>query len=383
MPELKELHESIMSLHSEFKKTNDARKENDSLTEEKLEKLNTAMDEVQKKIDDKIKEIETKLNRPEVLVEQKKAEAAEAKQNFFNEYCRKGRTSPELKLMTVADDTTGGYLAPIETVNEMISNIQEWSPIRQIARVRQTSRKAIEIPRKTQNTTAAWGSEGGTESETQNMAFGMIEIPAHKLVARTDITDEDLQDPVYNLESELMMDWGEAFGIKESDAFVNGDGVNKPRGLLTETYTNSTTSATAATVTADELIDCFYKLKEAYARNATWIMRRATVGAIRKLKDGNDQYLWQPGLQAADPSLLLGRPIVECPDMPAVGSLAKAILLGDFRAGYMILDRMDMSVLRDPYTSAGTGTVRFFSRKRVGGRVLKTEAFSIYVCKTS
>ncbi|RLB94381.1 MAG: phage major capsid protein [Deltaproteobacteria bacterium] len=383
---LDSLHTELKKVHEEFKKVNDRKDSENALNKDQLEKMNKDMNDLSDSIDKKLKDIESKLNRPERQNGgQGVDEKAQKKAQFF-EYCRKtdkGFTPEQLKLMTVGDDTTGGYLAPKEFINDMIADIVLFSNIRSIARVRTTGRKAVEITKKTQNTAAAWGSEAGTEDETQNLNFGMLEVPIAKLAARSDITDEDLADPDYSIESELRMDWAEQFGVAEGAAFVNGDGVGKPKGFLQETLT-TVTSGTAATVTADELITTFYTLKDAYAKNATWVMQRLTEGAVRKLKNSTtDEYLWQPGLQANSPSLLLGRPILNCTDMPAIASLSKSIVLGDFRAGYGIWDRMSLSVLRDPYTSASTGTVRIFARKRVGGRVLKTEAFVLNQMKTS
>jgi len=189
-----------------------------------------------------------------------------------------------------------------------------------------------------------------------------------------DVPFEDLEDSDFNLEAELNMEFSEQFGVAEGVSFVSGDAVGEAEGLLTNTGIAYTPGGHASLLQADGLIDLFFALKDAYARNATWVMRRATIGAARKLKGSDNNYLWQPGLGSSLPATLLDRPYVEAVDMPAIAVDAFPVLFGDFRRGYMILDRIQMSVLRDPFTQASSGAIRFHARKRVGGQVVVAEA---------
>ncbi len=162
--------------------------------------------------------------------------------------------------------------------------------------------------------------------------------------------------------------------MAEGAAFVTGDAVGKPEGLLVNADVAETNSGDGGAITADGLIDLFHAVKTAYARNGTWLMNRQTLGEVRKLKDSQGQYLWQPGLQAGVPGAILGAPFVEAPDVPDIAANATPVVFGDFRRGYLIVDRVQMSVLRDPFTQATSGNVRFIARRRVGGQVVLAEA---------
>lgn len=338
-------------------------------TTEKLTKLN-----------DRLDEIETKLARPNFSLPGDVKEGAEAMKEVlarkaFGEYLRKGSVSPESrKALTLADDTQAGYLAPTEYVREIIKGIVEMSPVRGLARVRKTSNIAIQIPRRTGTFSAAWVAETGTKSERTGLTYGLEEIPTHEMYALVDISNPMLEDSSFNLEQELSMEFAEQFGKLEATAFILGTGVGQPEGVTVNGDVGSTNSGNASLLTADGIFDLFYALLDGHAQGGTWMARRATIGAIRKLKDGNGQYLWQPGLSAGQPSLLLGHPIVEGLDVAAVAASAKALIFGNWQRAYTILDRTQMSLLRDPYTQAATNKVRFIARRRVGGQVTLPEA---------
>lgn len=304
----------------------------------------------------------------------------------FEKFLRKGAAalSPEeIKVMTVSDLTTGGYLAPADFTNEIIKGVVEYSPIRQVARVVQTENRSKQWPKKTQSASASWVSEIGSRTETTNPKFGLEEIPTHEMYALAKVSKQDLEDAKYDLMGFLREEFTEQFGVLEGTGFVSGDAVGKPEGFLTNANVSGFTgTTTSAKIVADDLKQVLYSLKEAYARNATWLWKRSSTLAISLLKDNlSNQYLWQPGLQMGAPANVMGRPYVECPDMPAEASSAKAVAIGDWKRGYIIVDRVAIEVLEDPYASKSTGCIEISARKRVGGQVVLPEAIKIYTLK--
>lgn len=240
--------------------------------------------------------------------------------------------------------------------------------------VRTTSAVEVRMRKRTGTFSAAWVAKQGTRAETTGLTYGLETIPNHELYAMVDVPTQDLEDSDFNLEGLLNDEFAEQFGVAEGTGFVSGDAVGQPEGLITNAAVATVPSLSASALTADGLIDLYFTLKDAYARNGTWLLRRASLGAIRKLKGSDNNYLWQPGLGATTPPTLLDRPYVECVDMPAIAGAAFPVAFGDFRRGYVIVDRVAISVLRDPYTQATVGAVRFHARKRVGGQVINAEA---------
>lgn len=280
----------------------------------------------------------------------------------------------EFKALGIVNDTAAGYLAPTEYVREIIKAVTEISPSRALVNVRQTMMKSVQIPRKTGTFAAQWVADQGTRSETTGLAYGLWEIPTHEMYALVDISNQMLEDSAFNMESEIRNEASEQFAYAEGYAILNGTGVGRPEGILNNADVLSTNSGSASALTADGLISLFYDLKTAYSARATWGMNRSTIGAIRKLKDKDDQYLWMPGLAQNVPNTILGAPYVELPDMPNVGSGAYPIILGDWSRAYTLVDRIAMEFLRDPYTQATSGNVRFIFRRRLGGQVVLPEA---------
>ena len=264
-------------------------------------------------------------------------------------------------------------------MQEIIKGITDFSPVRSIARVRTTTQRSIMHPKRTGSFSASWVAERGTRSETTGLAYGLEEIPTHEAYALVDISEQDLEDSAFNLESELNMEFAEQFGVAEGTAFVSGDAIGKPEGFLTNSDVGTTNTGHATQITADGLVDTFYAINSVYSKAAVWTMARATIGEVRQLKDGAGAYLWQPGLANSVPNTILGAPYVEMTDMPAIGAGLNAIAFGDFRRGYLIVDRVRMSMLRDPFTQATSGSIRFIARKRVGGQVVLAEAIRINV----
>lgn len=286
----------------------------------------------------------------------------------------------EYKSLSVSNDTTGGYLAPSEYVREIIKTVTEISPARQLARIRTTGAKSILLPKRTGQFAAVWVAEQGTRAETTGLNWGMLEIFTHEMYALIDISEQNLEDSAFNLASEINFEATEQFAVAEGAAFVSGTGIGKPEGFMVNSGVSSVNSGSAALITADSLFTAKHTLKTAYTRSANWVLNRTTLGAVRKLKDGNGDYLWQSGLASGKPNTLDGDPYVEVPDMPSEGANTYPIAYGDFQRAYTLVDRVAMSMLRDPYTQATSGNIRFLFRRRLGGMVTQPEAIVKIKC---
>lgn len=422
--EVKEAVDPVMTAFEEFKKANDERLDEiakkgtaDPLLEEKVAKLSETLDSYEDlnqkltAIGSEAKAARESSDRAEVALARIPATAshrnAELK-SIVNQWARavvnahtKGvanlsegeqkvlaDVAAEAKSLNVSTDTAGGYLAPKEYVAEIIKNVIEFSPIRTLARVRPTAMKSVQIPKRTGVFAAQWVAEQGTKTETPGLAYGLEELTAHELFALVDISNQMLEDSAFDMEAEIRMESAEQFGVAEGAAFVSGNGVGKPEGFMTNADVGENVSGTATTIAdtdgqANGLLTLKYALKSAYARNATWVMNRTTMGSVRKLKDGNDNYIWMPGIQNGAPATIDGDPYVEVPDMPNEGAGLYPIAYGEWRQAYTIVDRIVMEMLRDPYTQATSGNVRFIFRKRTGGQVTKAEAIRKLKCATS
>lgn len=298
------------------------------------------------------------------------------------------KVTAEVKALNVGTDTAGGYLAPTEYVREIIKGVTEISPARSIVRVRQTAMKSIEIPKRTGQFAAVWVAEQGQKNETTGLSYGLEEIPCHELYALIDVTNQMLEDSAFDMEAEIRSEASEQFAVAEGAAVVAGSGSGKPEGFMANATVGETVSGSAATVAdadgqGNGLITLFHDLKTAYSANATWTMNRKTLGSVRKLKDGDKNYVWMPGLAQGIPNTILGAPYVEMPDMPNEGAGLYPIAFGDFRRAYTLVDRIVMEMLRDPYTQATTGKIRFIFRRRLGGQVTLAEAIRKLKCATS
>lgn len=385
------LREALDELKGEFE---GQFKSIDSQRRAEIEKLGAETGETKQafeRVSDKLDEIEAAIVKMRVgrtdggpsADEQRKAEHRAA----FDAWVRKGErvlTDETIaKSLVVSDDTEGGFLAPVEFVSELLTGIVEVSPIRQIATVRQTMNRAVAYPKRTGRLAAAWTGESQTRTETTGTAFGRDEIPTHEMYAFVDISRADLADTSIDMEAYLRAEVMEAFAELEGEAFVVGNGVNKPKGFNIDSQIDTVASGAASTLTADGLVNLFYALKSPYANAGTWVMKRTTLRDVRKLVDQNDNYVWQPGIAGAAPATILDRPYLLAEDMPAVGAGNEPITFGDFRKGYTVVDRLDMSVVRDELTQAATGFVRFHWHRRVGGQVRVPEALVSQTVATS
>lgn len=302
--------------------------------------------------------------------------AAQVERGAWVNYLRKGDTTGlERKDMTIGSDPAGGYIvAPDQFLNELLRNVVQFSPVRAAARVASTSNNAVILPKRTAGPTGSWVSETGPRLETQS-AYGQARYDVHEAGCYIDVSTALLEDSAFNLEAELSFDLAEEFGRLEAVAFVNGSGVGAPLGFMTESSVAYTPSGHASQITADGLIDALHALAPVYRANSTWMMNSTTLATIRKLKDGTGNYLvLTAGLAGQVTTTLLGRPIVEAPDMPNIGSNTYPIAIGDFSQGYRIFDRVQLGILRDPFSVATSGLTRFHARRRVAAGVGKAEA---------
>ncbi|MAO22871.1 MAG: phage major capsid protein [Phycisphaerae bacterium] len=399
--DIKNAIQDMGATFAEFKKVNDQRLdsiekgESTAYVDEKLAKMEAKMDSYEdinqklttaeanaENIKSQIEKLETVVKRPNSGFDTKQVDEY---MGAFDTYCRKGLEgldAMERKALTVSNDSTGGYLAPPEYVRELLKTVTEISPIRSIARIRSTGARSIQVPKRTGQFAAQWVSESGTRSETTGWNVGLEEIPAHEQYALVDISEQDLEDSVFNLEAEMQSEFSEQFAKAEGSAFVSGDMVGKPEGFMTNGNVSSVNSGDANEITADGLISLVHNIKSAYSSNGTFVFNRTTLAKIRKLKDTAGQYVFQAGmsLQGGVTNTILGHSYVEATDMPSEGANTFPVAFGDFRRGYMIVDRVNLAVLRDPFTQATTGNVRYIARRRVGGQVIQAEAISKLKC---
>jgi len=334
-----------------------------------------------KAIKARMDKLEAKANRP--LAANNNHPAADndnSEKKAFVSYLRRGaeRISPEeVKALTVSTDANGGFLAPEEFGNELIKLLNEYSPIRSYARVVNISAPEIKYPRRVSGTAATWVSE--TEDRTESgMTFEQITLTPFELATFTDVSNQLLEDNAYGLEGELLADYAESFGKTEGVAFVKGTGTGQPKGIMTATGIKEVKTGVAATFPttnpADVIIGMYHQIATSHAQNGAWLMNRNTVSVIRQWKDGTGRYLVLDPITAGGVMTLLGRPIVEMPDMDDIGAGKFPILFGDL-SGYRIIDRIGLSTLRDPYSLAGKGQVRFHARKRVGADLTHPDRF--------
>jgi HK97 family phage major capsid protein len=333
-------------------------------------------------IDAGLTELRTRLDRTETIIRRPGAptenrSAGDLETRAFTSFIRRGRESlsaEEVRALRVSDDTQGGVLAPDQFIAELLRNVVLFSPIRSVARVMSTSANAALLPKRTGGMTAQWVGETQTRPET-TVTFGQNRYPVCELAAFVDVSNAMLEDAAFDVASELAFEFAEEFGRAEGAAFVNGTGGLSPSGFMQSADVAYTPSGSASAITADGLIDIFHALKPPYRANAVWGMNAATLAAVRKLKDQQNRYLVDiGGLANAPATTLLGRPVNELPDMPDIAGNAFPIIVGDFQQAYRIFDRIALSVLRDPFTQAGVGNVRFHGRRRVAAGVAKAEA---------
>ncbi len=303
------------------------------------------------------------------------------KKSFWNAMRAKAVRPDVMNALQIGSDTEGGYLVPDEYEKTLVESLEEENLFRKIAKVITTSSGDRKIPVVATKGTASWVDEEGTINESDD-AFYQVSIGAYKLGTLIKVSEELLNDSVFNLESYISKEFARRIGSKEEDAFFNGDGVGKPIGIFNSTggAEVGVTAASSTAITADELIDLFYSLKAPYRKNAVWVLNDATIKAIRKLKDNNGNYLWQPALTANTPDTILGRPVFTSSYVPTIAAGAKTIAFGDF-SYYWVADRQSRSFKRLNELYAATGQVGFVATQRVDGKLILPEAIKVLAQK--
>ncbi len=313
------------------------------------------------------------------------------KQAFWN-YIRKnnaGSDLEEIKALSAGSDPDGGYLVTPDISGRIVQLIHETSPMRQVANIVTVGTDSLEGTRDLDEATTGWVGETDARTETASPQIGQYTIPVHEQYAEPRATQRLLDDALFNVDEWLASKIADKFSRMENTAFVTGDGVNKPKGFLTyaDGVPNSTTfdvieqiasgaaGAFAASNPGDAIINLVYSLKAAYRDNAVFMMKRSTLAEVRKLKDGDGNYLYNPDFQTQSGGSLLGFNVIEAEDMPAIGASSLSIAFGDFHAGYQIVDRQGLHILRDNLTTKPF--VKFYTTKRVGGDVVNFEAIKL------
>lgn len=321
-----------------------------------------AFDDIRTRLD----KLEAKGNRPgaPVIVTPDAAE-----QKDFTHFLQTG----DKKTLTVAADAPAYVLAPEEVSGEFIRNLVEFSPIRAIADVRSTGSHTILLPKRTGITNALWVGETAERTGSEP-TFAQSEITVKEVATFVDILLRMLEDSA-NVEAEVRLALAEDFGAKEALAFVKGSTAVEPQGFMTASGIAETNNGHATNLSADALITLLYAMPATYRNRGSWVMNGTTLAAVRKLKDGQGNYLWQPSYREGQPETILGRPVVEALDMPNIASGTFPILYGDFKAGYRIYDRVELDVLPDLLTQRTNGIARFHARRRVGAGVVRPDVF--------
>ena len=301
----------------------------------------------------------------------------EYKKAFWNIMRAKNPRYDVVNALQIGTDSEGGYLAPDEFERTLVTALEEENIFRKLAKVIQTSSGDRKIPVVTTHGSASWLDEEELIPESDE-AFGQTSIGAFKLGTFIKVSDELLNDSVFDLQSYITSEFARRIGHKEEDAFFVGDAAGKPTGIFHTTggAQIGVTAAGSTALTVDEVIDLFYSLKSPYRRNAVFVMNDATVKAIRKLKDGQGQYLWQPAMTANTPDSILNRPVYTSAYVPTIAAGAKSIAFGDF-GYYWIADRQGRSFKRLNELFATTGQIGFMATQRVDGKLILPEAIKV------
>ena len=296
----------------------------------------------------------------------------EYKTAFWNMVRKRNGINTAINALQVGTDSEGGYLVPDEYERRLIESLADANVLRGLCTTIRTENGDRRIPLVTGHGTAAWVEEEGIIPESDD-TFGMIALGAHKVATIIKVSDELLQDSVFDVESYITKQFGQRIGGAEEIAFLTGDGVAKPTGLLHDTNGAQVGVTTAgASITTDDLLDLVHSVREVYRHKAVFLMNDSTKKAIRKLKDGNGRPLWDPSVREGDPDVLLGHRVIHCAAMPDIGAGAKPVLFGDF-TGYWIADRQGRSFQRLNELYASTGQVGFRATQRVDGRLVEPE----------
>lgn len=403
-PEARAAMHEMMAAFEAFKGANDARLSEiekkasaDTLLEEKVARIDQAVSSAQARLDRALSEARRPAlgggEAPSVTafgratspqgggLEEKAA---------FDGYVRSGQSyGLELKAGLSTASNSAGYVVPPETERAIERRLMTTSPMREISTVRTVAAGVFRKPVSTAGVTAGWVAETAARPETDPATLALLEFPAADLYASPAATQSLLDDALLNLDDWLASEVEDAFAAQETQAFVNGDGTNKPKGFLAYTTVADATAtwgqigyvasgaagAFTGTTPADRLLDLIYAPKAQYRPNGRFEMNRKTVSTVRKFKDADNNYIWQPAGRPGETASLLGYPVTEIETMPDIAANSLSIAFGDFQRGYLIVDRAGVRVLRDPYSAKPY--VLFYTTKRVGGGVQNFDAIKV------
>ncbi len=387
------VHEALMRAFEEFRAANEARLAElerrsgaDALLEEKLERISAALDAHQRRLD----ELTRRSARPPLLAGETEGEGALDPRQLehkaaFEAYVRKGDATALLRLerkaLSAGSDPDGGYLAHDELERRVIRLLTEASPLRAVAGRRRISAGTYRRPVAVSRAATGWVGETAPRPETATPQLAELAFPAMELYAMPAATQTLLDDAAVDVSEWLAEEVITAFAEQETEAFVNGDGTTRPQGFLTVPTVDEASwswgslgelktgvdGAFPATSPSDVLVDLVYALRAGYRQNAVWMMNRKVQAEIRKFKDANGNYIWQPAAAPGSRPTLMGFPVVEVESMPDMAAGSLSIAFGDFRRGYLVVDRTGIRILRDPYSAKPY--VLFYTTKRVGGGV--------------
>ena len=394
--EIRQAFDDLAREFDAFKQANDERlaqmekRSADVVTEEKVERLNQALTEQKRALD----ALTLDAARP-IIGGERKAQPYQARERkqAFDRYVRKGDAGGldalELKALSAGSNPDGGYTVPLEIESTIDRVLAKASPVRSIATVRQIGSTVYRKPINIAEAASGWVGETGTISQTGTPTLAALDFPAMELYAMPAATQTLLDDSQVDIEQWLADEVQIVFAEQEGAAFVNGDGTNKPTGFLNYTavadaswswgnlgyIASGADGAFASSNPADALINLAYAPKQGYRANGRWVMNRKTESTVRRFKDTTGNYIWQPGVAAGQPATLFGYPVTEVEDMPDIASNSYSIAFGDFARGYLVVDRVGIRILRDPYSAKPY--VLFYTTKRVGGGVQNFEAIKL------
>lgn len=309
--------------------------------------------------------------------DKKSGRASDAYRKAFWDSIRKRNYFDVQNTLSIGTDTEGGYLVPDEYEQRLIDALQEQNFFRQLATVITTSSGDRNIPVVSSHGEAAWMDESGLYTESDD-SFGLISLGAYKLGTAIKVSDELLNDSVFDLEGYIATEFTRRIGAKEEEAFLVGDSTKKPTGVFVSAENSVTTSGTS--ITFDDVMDLYYSLRVPYRKNAVWLLNDTTVKALRKVKDGNGNYIWQPSVQAGEPDTILNRPYYTSSFVPDLAAGNKVMAFGDF-SYYWIADRQGRSFKRLNELYAANGQVGFLASQRVDGKLILPEAVKTMTLK--
>ncbi len=389
-----EAFDEFMGAFEAFKGANDERLAElesrlgaDPLTAGKVDRISAALDEQKRVLDHML------VTKARPALSGVVSLAGQEHKQAFAAYVRSGDDRAlralESKAMSYGSGQDGGYLVPDETEAAIGKRLTALSPIRSIASVRQVSAAVLKKPFSISGPAIGWVGETDARPETASSTLTELQFPTMELYAMPAATASLLDDSAVDLDQWIASEVEAAFAEQEGIAFVSGDGVNKPHGFLDYAtvaesgwswgnlgyVATGVDAALPASDPSDVLIDTVYALKAGYRQNASWVMNRKTQAAIRKLKDADGNYIWQPPASPGSRAMLMGFEVVEAEDMPDAASDATPIAFGDFARGYLVVDRTGVRVLRDPYSAKPY--VLFYTTKRVGGGIQDFDAIKL------